>query len=253
MHELDLMWWLLPAFFAVAVLYASVGHGGASGYLAVMAWCLLPPEVMKPTALSLNVAVSLLAWLAFARAGYFHWRLLLPFLLTSLPMAWLGGHMPVDGAIFRVLVGLALVFAAWRLIVPQSLRGSQEPASFPSWGVALLVGAVLGWVSGLIGVGGGIFLTPLLILMGWAQAKEAAAVSAPFILFNSLAGLVGWMGSPSATEYPLDLVMWGLPMVVGGGWLGAWLGSSRWPVQRLRPALALVLLVAAVKSFGALR
>lgn len=233
---------LAAAFCAVAALYASVGHGGASGYLAVMALAGMTPAVMRPTALVMNLVVSALATFAFARAGHFRWRLFWPFAAASIPFAWLGGSTTVADAWFRLLVGGALLVAAWRFFLPVSTADA-EPRT-PPVAVAFPIGVLLGYLSGLVGVGGGIFLTPLLLLAGWARPKTAAAVSAPFIFVNSLAGLAGLQ--PATATLPPALGLWAAASV-GGGFLGARLGSERWPQFRLRQALGAVLLVASAK------
>ena len=224
----------------VAALYASVGHGGASGYLAVMALFGVSATVMRPTALILNVLVSLLATVIFARAGQVRWRILVPFVITSVPMAFLGGTRTLQDSSFRIVVAVVLVFVAVRLFIP----ALQRPARTLSLPIALVIGAVIGALSGLIGVGGGIFLTPLLILWGWSTPREAAAVSAPFILVNSIAGLAGMMTQGIHCE---QWIWWACAAVVVGGWIGAqW--SIRGASQRtLRVLLGVVILVAAVK------
>ena len=235
---------LLLPFFFVAVLYASVGHGGASGYLAVMALAGVAPVVMKPTALTLNLAVSLIGAVAFFRAGHFAWRLFWPFAAVSVPFAYLGGGWNVHATVFRWLVALALAFAALRLFLPAKPAAEMRP---PPWWAILLAGAMIGLASGLIGVGGGIFLTPLIILCGWAQPQAAAAVSAPFIFVNSAAGLLGQIGA-------LHQLPAGWPALalaaVAGGFLGARWGSRIARPLHLRFALAAVLSLAAAKLIG---
>ena len=224
----------------VAALYASVGHGGASGYLAVMALFGVSATVMRPTALILNVLVSFLATVMFARAGQVRWRMLVPFVITSVPMAFLGGTRTLQDSSFRIVMAVVLVFVAARLFVP----ARQRPARTLSLPIALAIGAVIGALSGLIGVGGGIFLTPLLILWGWSTPREAAAVSAPFILVNSMAGLAGMMTQGIDCEH---WIWWACAAVAVGGWIGAqW--SIRGASQRtLRVLLGVVILVAAIK------
>ncbi len=233
--------YLLPFIFIIAALYGAVGHGGASGYLAVMALAGLSPLVMKPTALTLNLAVSLIGTVLFFRAGHFAWRLFWPFAVASIPMAFLGGRLDVPVHVFKVLLALALAFAAVRLLLPAPKTDDLRPAPLP---LVLLTGAIMGLASGLIGVGGGIFLTPLLLLMRWSNAKTAAAVSAPFIFVNSAAGLAGHSASlhylPSA--WPLLAVA-----VVAGGFLGAHWGSINARVTQLRTALAIVIGIASLK------
>lgn len=232
---------LLLPLFLVAVLYGAVGHGGASGYLAVMALASIAPPVMKPTALTLNLAVSLIGTVLFFRAGHFAWRLFWPFAVTSIPFAFLGGRLDVPTHVFKILLAVALAFAALRLLLPAPKTDDIRPAPLP---LVLGFGALMGIASGLIGVGGGIFLTPLLLLMRWSHAKTAAAVSAPFIFVNSAAGLAGH----SASLHHLPSV-WPLLafIVVAGGFIGARWGSLNARATQLRPALAVVLGIASLK------
>src|SRR5262249_39514112 len=178
--------------FAAAVLYSSVGHAGASGYLAAMALFGVAPAVMKPAALTLNIAVALITTFRFYRAGHFSWRLSWPFVVSSVPLAFVGGAITLPGAVYRVLVGLIMLFAAYRMF----WYADHETTTVEPWRVAALgCGAVLGFVSGLTGVGGGIFLSPLLLFMGWANFKQTAGTSSAFILLNSTAGLLGHLSS----------------------------------------------------------
>lgn len=231
---------LVPLFF-VAALYGMVGHGGASGYLAVMALAGVAPVVMKPTALTLNLAVSLIGTVLFFRAGHFLWRLFWPFALTSIPCAYLGGAIELPTHVFKLLLAVALAFAALRLLMPAPKNSALRPAPL---GWVLAAGALMGFVSGLIGVGGGIFLTPLLLLLRWSDAKTAAAVSAPFIFVNSAAGLAGH--SASLDKLP-SFWPWLALTVVAGGCLGARWGSISARAPQLRPVLAAVLVVACFK------
>ena len=233
--------YLLVPLFLVAVLYGTVGHGGASGYLAVMALASVAPAVMKPTALTLNLAVSLIGTVLFFRAGHFAWRLFWPFAVTSMPLAFLGGRLDVPTHVFKLLLAFALGFAALRLLLPAPKTEVLRPAPI-LW--VLLAGAIMGLISGLIGVGGGIFLTPLLLLMRWSNTKTAAAVSAPFIFVNSAAGLAGH--ATSLNNLPPAWPLLAL-IVVAGGFVGAHWGSGRAHATQLRPALALVLGVACLK------
>lgn len=233
---------MMPVIFlVVAALYAAVGHGGASGYLAVMALAGFEPAAMKPTALALNLLVSLIGTVAFLRAGHFAWKLFWPFAAVAAPFAWLGGGWHLGAGAFRGLVAGALVFAAGRLFLPAPQRTEVRPP--PVWAV-VLAGAGIGFVSGLIGVGGGIFLTPLILFCRWAETKTAAAVSAPFIFVNSAAGLLGHAGS--LHHLPAGWP-WLSVAVAAGGLLGSRWGSRVARPAQLRPALALVLLVASVK------
>jgi uncharacterized membrane protein YfcA len=229
--------------FAAAVLYSTVGHGGASGYLAVMALAGVAPTVMRPTALTLNIAVALIATIKFARAGCFSWPLFWPFAVASVPAAFVGGRLGLPTAAYKTVVGAVLLFAAIRLF--QSARApDRAEIRRPSMSIALLTGVALGLLSGLTGVGGGIFLSPLVLFMGWAGTRQASGVAAPFILVNSVAGLLG--AASSLALLGGELAAW-LPAAVGGGWIGAEYGSRRLATPALRQWLAAVLVVAGVK------
>jgi uncharacterized protein len=225
-----------------ALLYASVGHGGGSGYLAAMALFSLAPEVMKPTALTLNILVSTIGTVKFYRAGYFSWKVFWPFALASVPLAFVGGGIALPGHIYQPIVGLVLLFAAYRL---WRSRHQAMPAvkKLPRW-LALVLGAAIGLLSGLVGVGGGIFLSPLLVIAGWANARQASAVAAPFILVNSVSGLLGHVAG--VAFLPGALALWAAAAVIGG-WVGADYGSRRLAGPRLRQALAVVLVIAGLK------
>ncbi|MEW6180689.1 MAG: sulfite exporter TauE/SafE family protein [Chloroflexota bacterium] len=234
----------LPALiFLAAVLYASVGHGGASGYLAVMALFGIAPEVMRPTALTLNILVSLIALIKFYRAGYFSWQLFLPFALTSIPLAFLGGSIVLPTTLYKPIVGAVLIYAAIRLFFSTKSNRSAElrPMNLP---LAVLFGALIGLLSGLTGVGGGIFLSPLLMLMRWGDVRQVAGVSAAFILVNSIAGLAGQISI--VASLPPSIPLWGAVAVVGG-WLGAEYGSRRLGSPALQRMLAVVLVIAGLK------
>ena len=228
---------------AVALLYAGVGHGGASGYLAAMSLLSVAPEVLRPTALALNVGVSALGTIAFVRAGCFRGRLFWPLALCALPLAYLGGCMDLDEVLFRRLLGLVLCFGFTRLLLPER---TVVRSSVPGLLILGLAGAGMGFVSGLIGVGGGVFLTPLAILLGWAKPREAAAISAPFILLNSLAGLAGLAGAGAPPVVHPDFP-WLLAVVLAAGWIGARWGSRIAQTRQLRVALGFVLALASVK------
>jgi uncharacterized membrane protein YfcA len=226
---------------AIAFLYSSVGHAGASGYIAVLALFGFAPVVLKPTALALNVLVASIASVQFAKAGYLSWRLLWPFALLSIPLAFVGGYLHLPARAFKMLVGVVLLLSAARFLVRPGVDTEPRPPSIP---LRLLVGAGLGLLAGLTGTGGGIFLTPLLLLMGWARTKNAAAVSAVFILLNSLAGLSGHL---SATrEFPPAALALAVMAVLGGS-LGSYLGSRRFDVTLVKRLLAAVLTIAGIK------
>jgi len=240
----DLLLGLL--FFAAALLYSSVGHGGGSGYLAAMALFGFPPAMMRPTALMMNVGVASISLYKFARAGGFAWRLFLPFALTSVPMAFIGGRIQLPVAWFGVLIGVVLLFAALRLFADSMQTGDGERplrGPPPLW-LALLAGAGIGLLSGLTGVGGGIFLSPLVVMMGWGTVRNSAAPTAAFILVNSMAGLAGLL--TRQPELPSALPWW-VAAVLVGGLIGATLGARRLGNTGLRRALAGVLLIAGAK------
>lgn len=234
---------LLPLLiFAAALLYSTVGHAGASGYLAAMALCGVAPAQMKPAALALNILVALIGTVQFARAGHFRWRLLWPFVVTSIPCAFLGGRVDLAPHLYRPIVAVVLIASAVRLA--WTVRQADAPGSPPPVSIALPVGALLGFVSGLTGVGGGIFLSPLLLFCGWAGTKPTAAVSAAFILVNSVAGLLGHAGM--SRGFPPQIPVWAI-LAVGGGLIGSWIGSRRAAPPVLRGLLVAVLIVAGGK------
>lgn len=236
---------ILPLVIAViAGLYGSVGHAGASGYLAVMALAGVAATSLKPTALVLNLVVASVATLAFARAGWLRWRLLWPFLVTSIPCAFLGGTLHLPVVAYKLLLAVVLAYAAWRLGSAQRRQDAGEAVVPPSWPLALATGAVIGFSSGLIGIGGGIFLSPVIMLAGWAGPRTTAATSAAFILVNSAAGLVGhgW----TVGSLPPAAPVWAA-CALGGGLVGAWLGSARLPPLVMRRLLAGLLALAALK------
>src|SRR6266446_8589130 len=180
---------LFLAIGVIAFLYSSVGHAGASGYIATMTLFGLAPTVIRPTALVLNILVASIGAFQFWQAGHFSWKLFWPFALLSIPAAYVGGYLQPSASILRILIGIVLLFSAVRLVV----RRSDPPQTFtPSRPVAISVGAGLGFLAGLTGTGGGIFLTPLLLFCQWAHSRQSAAVSAHFIWVNSTAGLVGY-------------------------------------------------------------
>jgi hypothetical protein len=226
----------------IAALYSCVGHGGASGYIAVMMFFGLMPAVIKPTALTLNILVSSIAAFQFYKAGFFRWSLFWPFACTSIPFAYIGGHLTLPVEVYRIAIGITLLFSAMRLLIRAPLQKNE--IRHPSTGVSLSVGAILGLISGLIGVGGGIFLSPLLILMGWAGIKETAAVAAVFVLVNSVSGLLGHLNAAQDMP-PVALVI--ACAAVCGGITGSYFGSRRLPLLAIQRALSVVLAIAGYK------
>jgi uncharacterized protein len=226
----------------IAVLYSCVGHGGASGYIAVMMFFGLMPAVIKPTALTLNILVSSIAAFQFYRAGFFRWSLFWPFACTSIPFAYIGGHLTLPVEVYRIAIGITLLFSAMRLLIRAPLQKNE--IRYPSTVISLSVGAILGLISGLIGVGGGIFLSPLLILMGWAGIKETAALAAVFVLVNSASGLLGHLNAAQDVP-PVALVI--ACAAVCGGITGSYFGSRRLPLLTIQRALSMVLCIAGYK------
>ncbi len=228
----------------VAALYSSVGHGGASGYLAVLSLFAFAPVQMATAALVLNVLVAGTGTVNFWRAGHLSWRLLWPFALAAVPAAFLGGLLGVKPELYGLLLAAVLAFAALRLVLRLEPGGGAEGGQPPSLGVALPVGGGIGLLSGVVGVGGGIFLSPLLILRRWATTKQTAAASAAFIVANSLSGL---LGRALGGHFELGPLAWLIPAAFVGGLAGSYLGASRFSGLWLRRLLAVALLVAAVK------
>jgi hypothetical protein len=234
----------------VAVLYSAVGHAGATGYAAMMALAGLAPEVVRPTALVLNVVVAAIGTVQFARAGHFPRGLFLPLAAASVPCAAVGGGVQLPAAVFETLLGIVLLIAAARIVL-EAVRGCAAPTADadrpPPPALLGLLGAGIGLLSGLTGVGGGVFLTPVLLAIRAAPVKRVAAVTAPFILVNSLAGLAGGMVAGGSLP-PVSLPALGA--VVLGGAIGSQLGAFRLPATGLRLLMAVVLLFAAGKLIG---
>jgi uncharacterized membrane protein YfcA len=221
-----------------------VGHGGASGYLAAMALFGLEPALMKPAVLTMNIFVTVLVLWRISGAGLFNWRLFMPFAIASVPMAFIGGAYTINSTAYKVMVGLALLLAMWRLLWEGK---DSDRIQAPVLWVALPVGAVLGLVSGLTGVGGGIFLSPLLLLFHWTSMRGSVGIAAAFILLNSIAALAGY--ASTATAWPA-----GIPVLVAtavaGGLIGSELGVRRLAPIHLRKVLAVVLAVAGAKMIA---
>jgi len=228
--------------FMVAFLYSSVGHGGASGYLALMAFFSFAPEMMRPTALILNLFVSLTAFIQYYRNGHFRWKLFWPFAIASIPAAFVGGLIIMDAAWYKKILGMLLLFPVVRLggIKFNSENTDKEQTLFAS----LLIGAIIGLFSGMIGIGGGIILSPVILLLHWANMKQTAAVSALFIFVNSLAGLAGIF--TTGFEYKPEIV-WMIVIAFSGGLAGSYLGAKKLNHLFLKILLAVVLLMASVK------
>lgn len=239
---------VLPLFMLVAAMYASVGHGGASGYLALFAILGIASPDIVPVVLMLNVLVASTGFRQFYREGYFRFDLLLPFILISIPAAFIGGMITIDRVVFSALLGLALLFSAWRILFfrPSPVKPS-PPVRARFWKTALPVGAVLGLLAGMIGIGGGVFLSPFLLLIRWADARQTAAISSAFIVVNSLAGLSGHLLRAETTVTFAPLL---IAAVLLGGYIGARSGARTLPPRAIRAVLAVVLIMAGSKLIG---
>ena len=236
-----LLLFLLPI---VAFLYASVGHGGASGYLALMSLFALPIAFMKPTALILNVLVSGISFYFYYREKNFKWNLFYPFAITSIPFSFLGGYLTVDSKIYKIILGTLLLFAVFRLL---GFFGKEKPELKDiNIKYAILIGAIIGFLSGLIGIGGGIVLSPILLLLGWANMKQTAAVSALFIFVNSMSGIFGFLFKGGQIPTSSTLL---IGIVFVGGLFGAYYGSKKFNNIVLRNVLAFVLGIAIIKLY----
>lgn len=244
MVETPYFWIFLIVLPIVAFLYAGVGHGGASGYLALMSLFSIAPDTMKPTALLLNLFVAGISFIYYYRGGYFNRKLFLYVAISSIPMAFLGGMIDIDAAIYKKILGVLLVFAIIKMSSIFTIeRGYIREIKL--W-QGLVIGALIGFFSGLIGIGGGIVLSPIILLFHWGKIKEAAAVSALFIWVNSIAGLVGQF-SQGAILNDQALLMVGLALI--GGMLGSYFGSNKMSSNTVRYMLIAVLLAASLKLF----
>jgi uncharacterized protein len=231
---------LAPLIFLAALLFSSVGHGGASAYLATFALLAMAPASMRPAALCLNVLVASIGLYKFYRAGAFNWQLFWPIALTSVPAAFFGGLITLPNQTYKIVVGLCLVYAAFTIFMQANRQDEVviKPVAKP---VLLSLGAGLGFLAGLTGVGGGIFLSPILLYFGWEKTKVISGVAAAFILVNSISGLLGVLSKSAVL--PTGLVYWALA-AIAGGWMGAEYGSKRLANPTIRKLLALVLLFA---------
>ena len=227
----------------VAFLYSSVGHGGASGYLAVMAIMGIAPSLMKSSALLMNLAVSLFSFFGFYRAGFFKWKLFWPFALASIPMAYVGGTITLSDAIYKKILAICILISIARLLY-QFRNEETESRDIPIW-AGLTAGGIIGLLSGMIGIGGGIILSPVMLLMKWAKLKQTAAVSALFIFVNSLSGLYGQI-SKGGFQIPENL-QWAILATILGGLVGSYFGSQKFNLPTLRYMLALGLVIACAK------
>ena len=239
---MDFNWWLYILLYVVAFLYASVGHGGASGYLALMALAGTAPSEMKPTALILNLFVSFVAFGQFYTSGHFRFKLILPFLIASVPLAYLGGRIHLSDEVYKQILGVLLLIPAIRFLVFNT--SDDRPFNLPSIPLSVFIGGVIGFLSGLIGIGGGVLLAPILILLHWSDQKQTAAVCSLFIFVNSLSGLFGQM----AKGIDISTTMMTMTIIAFcGGLTGSFFGARRFDQKVLRYILTIVLIVASVK------
>ncbi|MEI7585670.1 sulfite exporter TauE/SafE family protein [Runella sp.] len=236
-------YWQLLLIGIMAFLYASVGHGGASGYLALMALFGTSPALMKSSALILNVFVSLIAFIQYYRAGHFRWNLFWPFVITSIPLSYIGATLPITDSLYKKLLAMALAIAIARMLFQPVDKKETKPVVL--W-LSLLIGAAIGVLSGMLGIGGGIILSPVILLLGWGRVKETAAVSALFIFVNSMSGLYGLFQKGFVPNTQLST--WLIAALIGGT-LGAYQGSFKFNLQTLRYILASVLLIAVAKLY----
>lgn len=238
--ELNVLFLLL--LFVVAFLYASVGHGGASGYLALMALFNFAPPVMKSSALLLNIFVSFIAFVQYYRGGYFNRKLFLPFAIASVPAAFIGASVTVDAVIYKKVLGVILLFPILRLF--GLFAKESEELKEVNLIIALVVGTVIGFLSGMLGIGGGIILSPVILLLHYGNMKQTASVSALFIFVNSIAGFASVVSK--GIKIDVAMYIWLLIAIVGG-LLGAYLGSKKWDNTLLKRVLAIVLCIASFK------
>lgn len=242
--DINQAFFITPLFFLAALLFSSVGHGGASAYLAVMALLGLAPESMRPAALLLNVLVASIGFYKFYRAKAFDWQLFWPLAIMSVPLAFIGGQMHLPPQYYKSLVGAVLVFAAMQIFLKAQANTLQANIHAPPRPVLFCLGAGLGLLSGLTGIGGGIFLSPVLLLLNWAEPRIISGVAAAFILANSVSGLAGVLAKQSVLS--VHLGYWAVAVVLGG-LIGAEYGSKRLTSPSIRKLLALVVFFAGGK------
>lgn len=240
--DIEHIWLFMGILPIIAFLYASVGHGGASGYLALMALFSFAPQTMKPTALLLNIFVAGIAFFHYYKAGHFNKKLFLSFAIASIPMAFIGGMIEVDAAIYKKILGALLIFAILKML--NVFGKKQDSTQQIKIYQGLIVGGIIGFFSGLIGIGGGIILTPVILLLHWGNMKEAAAVSALFIWVNSIAGILGQISSGTVLS-STAFILAGIALI--GGFLGSYYGSKRFNNKLLTRLLAIVLISASIK------
>ncbi len=242
MPEQNLIWLFIPLLFIVAFLYASVGHGGASGYIALMAMFSFSPTVMKSSALILNIFVSFISFYQYYKGGYFKWKLFAPFVITSVPASFIGAYITLDALVYKKILGVLLIFPILHLF--GVIGKESDRTENLKWFLALIIGAIIGLLSGMIGIGGGIILSPIILLLHWGNMKQTAAVSALFIFVNSISGLAGLLSKGIIIDN--NVYIW-LLVAIGGGMVGAYFGRKQFSNKTLKTMLAVVLVIASVK------
>jgi uncharacterized membrane protein YfcA len=244
LFEIESIWYFLILLLLIAFMYSAVGHGGASGYLALMTLFSFSPEIMKPTALLLNLFVAAISFYHYWRMGHFNKKLFISFATTSIPLAFIGGMIEVDASIYKKILAIFLIFAILKVL---NIIGkvSNDIKEVKLW-QGMIVGGVIGFFSGLIGIGGGIILGPVILLMHWGKIKEAAAVSALFIWVNSAAGMIGQLSIGTLIDSQAFILV-GIAIV--GGFVGAYFGSRKFNHLFLRYMLSVVLVIAIFKLF----
>ena len=237
------LFYILILLFIVAFFYSSVGHGGASGYLAVLSIIGISTLIIRPSVLLLNIFVAGISFYHYYRSGNFRWKLFYPFAILSIPMAYLGSFVVLNPVLYKQILGICLLVAILRILgvfnPKQTIATKQLPIA-----AGIIIGAVLGFGSGVIGIGGGIILSPLILLFNWGNLKETSAVSALFIVVNSVAGMLGFL--KQGISFPPQFFLW-LIVAIAGGFLGSYWGSRRAENATLKKVLAAVLFFAAIK------
>ena len=239
---MDSLYLFYVLLFVVAMLYSSVGHGGASGYLALMAIYAFSPEVMKPTALILNLFVSLISFIQFYRGEHFKWKIFLPLAIASIPMAFIGGIITMEASMYKRILGTLLFIPVIRFLFFANIPDEELKKS--DLALSILIGSLIGFISGLIGIGGGIILSPILLLLKWTNQKQTAAISALFIFVNSLSGLAGQL--TKGINFSPDMLTY-VAIAFAGGLCGAYLGALKFNQNILKNTLAVVLMLAGWK------
>lgn len=243
---MEITLWLCAAFFAVAAIYSLFGFGGGSSYLAILVIAGFSYKSIAPVALSCNIIVAASGFYQYARAGHFNFRKTASFIILSIPMAYWGGSLTVSKRVFCLLLGFSIFFAALRLLITREFQ-VKVPTNTQQWALGIFAGGGIGFLSGLVGIGGGIFLSPLLLAVRWADAKQAAAAAAFFILVNSAAGLAAHL-----SKAPLEFSsVWPLMLsVFAGGLIGSRVGAHHVPNPVLRRMLAFFIFYASFKLIG---